>query len=257
MSKSMSAALLALPFLMPFAAAQDDPKQSEPKAKGILAVPATVEGRLDEKDPVDPARDQPAKTHRVQLKAGKTYIIDLMSDDFDAFLRLEDAKGKSLAEDDDGGEGENAQIVFAPERDGEYKIFASRFEEGGGNYTLKIRELTYKTAKEQAVPKEGLAIDSKLDNADPADPLGKNQHKVFSVRLEAGKTYTIDMASGDFDSFLRLLDSKFKVLATDDDSGGNVDARIVFEAKENGVYHIVATTFDGELGAFTLRVKAE
>jgi hypothetical protein len=260
MSKMIAALLLApcLAFWAIAAPEQPDAKKAENDAKDLLKLPASFEGKIAENDPVDPVHNQPAKTHKMRLAAGKTYVIDLMSSDFDTFLRLEDSAGKQLAEDDDGGQDTNAQIVFTPEKTGEFKVVATRFEEGQGAYTLKIEELKYKAAKAQAIPKDGLSVDAKLDNTDPFDQLGgKQRFKLYSVKLEAGKTYTIDMTSNDFDSFLRLMDSRFKLLESDDDGGGNLDARITFRPRENGVYHIIATTLDGDLGDFNLRVKAD
>jgi len=260
MSKTY-AALLVLPcFAWLAMAAPADPisNKGDKEAKGGLKLPAVIKGKLDDNDKQDPVRNQPAKIHDVRLVAGKTYVIDMISDDFDSFLRLEDAQDKNLAEDDDGGEDMNSQIIFTPEKTGDFKVVATRFEDGSGAYTLRIDELKYKVGKAQAVPAAGLAIKGSLDNTDAIDPLGsKRQHKVYSVKLEAGKTYTIDLTSGDFDSFLRLADSRFKILATDDDSGGNLDARIVFRATEAATYHIVVTTLDGELGDFNLQVKEE
>src|SRR5215831_4607100 len=53
--------------------------------------------------------------YQVKLEEGKTYQIDMISPDqkaLDPFLVLQDAAFKKLAEDDDGGEGLNARIVF-------------------------------------------------------------------------------------------------------------------------------------------------
>lgn len=258
MSKMIAALVLApfLAFLASAAPEQPDPKKADGDAKGTLKVPASFEGKLDENDPVDAVHNQPAKTHKLRLAAGKTYVIDLVSSDFDTFMRLEDGAGKQLAEDDDSGQDTHAQIVFTPEKTGDFKVIATRFEEGAGAYTLKIEELKYKAAKAQEIPKGGLSIDTKLDNTDPFDQLGSKQRfKLYSLKLEAGKTYTLDMSSNDFDSFLRLMDSRFKVLESDDDGGGNLDARITFRPRENGVFHIIATTLDGDLGDFNLRVK--
>src|SRR5437588_13031789 len=50
------------------------------------------------------------KTYKQKLTEGRTYQIDLASKDFDAFLRLNDAKGQMIAEDDDGaGTGTDAR----------------------------------------------------------------------------------------------------------------------------------------------------
>jgi hypothetical protein len=64
------------------------------------------------------------------------------------------------------------------------------------------------------------------------------------------------MRSKEFDSFLRLEDAGKKQLAEDDDSGGGVDAQIVFTPTADGVYRIIATSFDDdETGAFNLLIQ--
>src|SRR5438552_13607086 len=63
------------------------------------------------------------------------------------------------------------------------------------------------------------------------------------------------MVSTDFDTYLRLLDKKGKQLAEDDDSGGDLNSRIVHSPTESGDHVVVATTFDGEVGKFTLKVR--
>jgi hypothetical protein len=79
---------------------------------------------------------------------------------------------------------------------------------------------------------------------------------IYTVNLQAGVTYTIDLRSTNFDAFLHLGDNVGRVLAWDDDSGGGLDARIVFTAPYTGQYKIMATTFrPGETGAYTLLVR--
>src|SRR5207253_1768388 len=59
-----------------------------------------VEGQLTREDPLDPVLKKGFhKVFEVKLTAGAYYQIDLVSKDFDAYLRLEDSKGKPLAED--------------------------------------------------------------------------------------------------------------------------------------------------------------
>jgi hypothetical protein len=83
------------------------------------------------------------QVHAVALQAGRLYVFDLESTDFDAFLRLEDAQGKKLAENDDIEEGvnQNSRIVFTPETSGTYRLVATAFQgQGMGTYVLRIRE---------------------------------------------------------------------------------------------------------------------
>ena len=50
-------------------------------------------------------------THK--MTAAKRYTIDMESSQFDSYLRLEDAKGKAIAEDDDSGGSLNARALFS------------------------------------------------------------------------------------------------------------------------------------------------
>lgn len=96
----------------------------------------------------------------------------------------------------------------------------------------------------------------KLTEDDPKDKVVKRSaHKVFDIKLEAGKTYRIEMNSREIDSLLRLENAEGKQVALDDDGGGFPNARIIYEAEKDGVYRIIATTFDGKLGAFELTVN--
>jgi len=82
----------------------------------------------------------------------------------------------------------------------------------------------------------------------------------YQVRFVAGKTYLIDMVSPDqkaLDPYLFLHDAAGKKLAEDDDSGGGLNARIVFRAEKDGTYRIRATTFNAGRGAFTLAVREQ
>jgi peroxiredoxin len=96
----------------------------------------------------------------------------------------------------------------------------------------------------------------KLTKDDPADAQRKGPSRLHTVKLKEGKAYTIDMIGTGFDSYLRLLDPKGTQLQEDDDSGGDLNARIVFNCPKDGDYKIVATTFGPDaMGEYTLTVK--
>ena len=221
--------------------------------------PLEIDGQLLDTDPRDPVHNQPCKIYTVKLKKDKTYLIDMASDAFDTYLRLEDAQGKQLGEDDDGGGDTDSQIVHAPDADGTFKVYATRFgDDGVGNFKLKVRELSYKVGKASDLPADGLKVDGQLTNDDPTDEVGpREKYKIYSVNLKAGKAYTIDLRSDAFDSFLRVHDARFRKLAEDDDSGGDLHSRLTFRPDADGVFHIIATTLDGDLGQFTLTVRQE
>jgi hypothetical protein len=77
----------------------------------------------------------------IQTSTGKTCMIDMESPQFDTYLRLEDAPGKVLEENDDiSKDNENSRIVFTPKEDGTFRIIATSFQQRGiGAYTLTIR----------------------------------------------------------------------------------------------------------------------
>jgi hypothetical protein len=103
-----------------------------------------------------------------------------------------------------------------------------------------------------------LKVEGELTRDDPVDPvLKKGFYKVYPIKLAAGAYYQIDLVSKDFDAYLRLEDARGNPLAEDDDSGGDLNSRIVFTPKSDGVYHLIATSLDGQLGDYTLSVREE
>jgi tetratricopeptide (TPR) repeat protein len=86
----------------------------------------------------------------------------------------------------------------------------------------------------------------------------QNKEQGHEVKLKAGQTYLIDLESSQFDTFLRLHDSKGKLLAEHDDivPGVNTNSRVVFTPKEDGTYRLVATAFEQRgTGSYTLTLR--
>ena len=63
-------------------------------AQAQIAPLFQVDDKLSADDPLDPKLKAPFKTHSMKLTAGKFYVIDLMSGEFDTFIRLLDSTGK-------------------------------------------------------------------------------------------------------------------------------------------------------------------
>lgn len=223
-----------------------------------------IEGKLTDADPKDKVRTNSVhKVHTVKLVEGRTYAIDLISADFDAYLRLEDSTGKQLASDDDGGDGNNARILFSSPKDDTYRIIATSYVGGTGSYTLRVRQQRAAAAVPLPLKDGSGQVDGQLTKDDPKDTVRKvSSAKVYAIDLKSGKEYQIDLISkepaGEFDTYLRLEDATGKQLAADDDSGkvGNdLNARILFKCPSDGTYRIVATSFFGGVGKYTLSVQ--
>jgi hypothetical protein len=106
----------------------------------------TFDGALSKTDPFDLEREKCYRQlHEFKMQAGKTYTLDLVSEDFDAYLRIETDEKGILKEDDDGGGFNNARIVFTPEADGVYRLVVTSCDSGDfGAYRLTIRETNVK-----------------------------------------------------------------------------------------------------------------
>jgi hypothetical protein len=211
----------------------------------------TLEGKVDKNDPkvkliVGDKSDQlPAKLFLVKLSAGKKYRISMDSNDIDSVLVVQEKTGNQLAWDDDSGGGLNSLLTLDVLKDGAYKIYAASLK-GDGAFTLKVKEDGAVKVHEVGA---GLKLTGELD---------KVRAITYNVKLDAGKTYVIDMISPDqkaLDPFLRLLDARGKQLAEDDDGGEGLNARIIFKVDAVATYQIVATSFGKGRGPFTLTVR--
>ncbi len=251
-----AAFVLVLGFSVLHAKPVQKDKQEEPKTtdKPAAFKPIDINNELNANDPNDEKLNNPAKKYTVKLSKDKTYIIDLVSGDFDAYLRLLDKAGKQLAEDDDGGGDLNARIIHSIDKDGDYQVVVTSFDGQVGKFNLKVREFVLKgEAKPREVGKDGVSITDQINQNNVSD-IGK-LGKLYSVQFKKGHTYQIDLQSADIDSYLYLFDGKSKLLAQDDDSGGDLNSRIEFRAERDGVFHILASSLGGdETGAFTLKV---
>jgi hypothetical protein len=109
--------------------------KSDPNQKEFV-----LQGVLTPGDPLDKVRTQMYHVvHTYPMKAGTQYQIDLNSQ-WDNYLRLENAQGVQLAQDDDSGGFPNARIIFRAPADGWYRIIVTSFApQASGPYTLRVK----------------------------------------------------------------------------------------------------------------------
>jgi hypothetical protein len=130
-------------------------------------------------------------------------------------------------------------------------LSVSSFPSAAGD---KDKKLTPAVGKIELKDGKG-ELKGKLADSDPKDATrGECFCKIYTIKLEAGKSYQFDCTS-DWDNWLRIEDAKGKQLAEDDDSGGGTNAQIIFECKTAGEYRVIVTSFNGaETGEFTVNV---
>jgi tetratricopeptide (TPR) repeat protein len=111
--------------------------------------PQTLTGRLDSNSAILEDDDSYYETHTFEGQEGETLTITLSSGDFDTYLLLKAPTEETIAQNDDGTDGTNSQIVVTLPTTGTYTVIANSYEAGEtGNYSLEIRTAT---EREQAL----------------------------------------------------------------------------------------------------------
>jgi len=216
--------------------------------KGANSYTLTIErARLQPQLPEQERRFELAENSK-KLEQGKTYSITVTGRGFAPQLEVLDGR-RPVARAGNGrwyGFGPDAEFIttltMSPARTTEYRIIVSV----GPVTEKRLAPLTYTTRVAEIKPE--LSAKGQLSGKDPIYPRRGGPHKIHRVKLEAGKTDQIDLSSLTFDPYLFLEDAAGKLLAQDDDSGGNLNARMIFRPEKTAVYSIVATTFDPGVG---------
>jgi hypothetical protein len=251
-----------LPCFLNFGFVFTDGQEKKAEAAKIEQMKETGELKADsERDKVK--TDHAIAKYPLQCIAGRTYIIDLKSGDFDAWLQLLNPEGKEVASDDDNGggpKGTDAQIKYKADKAGMYTIVATTFAPGEkGKYTLTVSHDGAGKEDQSAGGKYLLDVAAKLTKDDPKDKDrgGTCHYKSYKIELKANTTYKIQLDSKDFDAYLRLLGPDGKELTYDDDGAHDgLNAKIIFDCEKDDTYAIIATSFaHPDTGEFHLRVQ--
>jgi len=119
----------------------DDPEQieTEPNNKSDQAQPVTPPCAISAR--VDPSGDE--DYFKFDAKKGNRFEFRVASAalglPLDAVLKIEDATGKVLGEDDDGGGAPDARLVWTAPADGSYVASVSdRFHRGGDEFVYRL-----------------------------------------------------------------------------------------------------------------------
>lgn len=81
--------------------------------------------------------------------------------------------------------------------------------------------------------------------------------EAWELAGRAGETVTVDLASDLFDPRLYATGPGFAETLYDDDGGGGCNARLTITFLENGTFRVVASSFAGETGTYTMRVSEQ
>ncbi|MCZ6795388.1 MAG: hypothetical protein O7J95_17425, partial [Planctomycetota bacterium] len=243
-----------------------------PTDSRTLRVGDDVEGTLTSADPI--VFQRPAQAWAVAGQAGARFSVDLLSDDFDAYLMLEGPGLDTWLEDDDGAGRCDSRITLTFPESGTYRVVASALgETAGGGFRLVASEMPGPEDPNFCVPPdtsvdvvgsfEDISVVGGLQPEVTQEGVMTGGEGQFESRYlqgwmlegEAGSTLAIEMRSDDFDAYLYLAGPGFPEPIYDDDSAGGLDSRICVELPETAIYRVLAGPLSGsnEGGTYTLR----
>lgn len=228
-----------------------------------IAIGSSVDGYLDDDDNFDQFGEIWFDAYTFQAQAGRRYSITMTSEDFDAYLILGSGSGEQFEEvsrNDDSGEGYDSRILYTPAASGTYTIRAASYDgEGTGAYVLRVTEVV--SGPFVVTPLSlGRSVSASLDESDQVAEDG-SYFDVYSFSGRAGDRVEIVMRSDALDSYVEVGEpvaagEEFFAEYSDDDSGGNVDARVRMTLPRDGEYQVRAySLYPDETGDYTIELR--
>jgi hypothetical protein len=230
----------------------------------LLALWAAPARTQDKPDSGKEAKETTARgqvqvgTHQFKMEAGKLYLIRVEGQGFRPNVTM---RGGYFTNSSFADDGDTFQGYFMPRETKNYRLFvlpSLNDDIEGGSLDYKVIFKSIPLAAKPLLQEKGelTATDPIYSNEDGNKSNGP--HKAYKVKLKAKQMYIIDMVRGsrELDPYLMLEGSSGKIVAVDDDGGGDSNARIIFQPRRAGEYRIIATTASKEIGPFTLTVRS-
>lgn len=228
-----------------------------------LAMGATVSGALADGGGRLEDGDKLYDVYTFTGKKGDRIALSTVSSVFDSLVQLgrtTDGAFESISEDDDSGGEKNARLLTILPDDGTYTVRVVGFDKDAkGAYTLKLETLPPAGAapRPKAVRKGQITRGELTDRSAQFDEF--RAYDYYSIRGRAGETVTIILRSETFDAYLDvgvLSPGGFASVKSDDDSGGDTNAKVEFTFQTSGTVVIrTSSLHGGKIGAFSLSVE--
>ena len=264
------------------------------RVAGLIQVGQTVTGSLSATDPLLPADSTYYQRWILPVTPNQAFTVDLESADFDAYIILTRGRGDKIVDNDDGGGGCNARLVYTATDDHPLRIIVNTASKRQtGRFTLRVSDGESPTEPKgncrftSNAAATGAAMPNRPTGAVAAPPpspssartitVGQTQQgsltsddvvmrrdstyvQAWTIQGRAGQTVTIDLESDVFDAyvFLRGPGIADDQALQDDDSGGNCNARLTVSFPQAGDYEIVVNSAGAKYatGTFSLSVTS-
>ncbi len=216
---------------------------------------------LEEGDNVLPMDNSLFDAYIFEGKAGEQVSIEMSSREIDPYLILLSPTGTEVAQDDDSGGEKNAKIVVRLPESGTYTLIANSYTGGeSGAYRLTVQTAT----EEAIVSSENVSATTtilqergQLQIGDATLPNDGSLFDTYAFEGQAGQMVTITLESGEFDTYVIVVDASGTALAQNDDiSEGNTNSHLRFRLPYSGRYQIIVNSYDKTgLGRYTLTIE--
>ncbi len=233
---------------------------SAPAVAVALKIGEAKEGALDDRSPVmeEGRIEVPYQLYAFSGR-GQRVRVAVRSGAFDASMRVTrvTASGEEeVGTDDDSGGGTDAQMIFIA--NGDYRVYAKPLEaDKSGPFTVSISEIQVRPVASRPLTL-GQMLEASIESSDPELDDGRNFHQ-YAVTARPGERLVITLRSKAFDAFLdwgSIAPGGFESVSTDDDSGGDTDAKLDVVMPADGTYVIRVYGLErGKLGAYALMVE--
>jgi hypothetical protein len=224
-----------------------------PAATQAMRLGQNISGELRDGGARLTATDFLFNTYSIALRAGQKVNVKMDKEgdaNLDPLLEiglLTSAAFEALAKDDDGGQGLNARIKFTAPSDGTYIIRAMAGEPTQeGQYTVGVSDVPVSVVP--PIPARAKLGETIRGNLDANDPLRNDSHYfdryVFDGQI--GETFEITASADNFDIIVgaRQIDRVDDDYASDDDSGGGTNAKLIYTVTTAGPQVIRVTTVE-------------
>ena len=214
------------------------------------------------------------KVYEFAGEQGTPVSIDVLSDDFDAYVYLTGPGYEDVLTDDDSGGACNARLtVFLPGT-GTYRVAAGSLSAEGGDFTLRLDGREHPPVQGECggggdygaaiaeLESEGFVevggeVSGDLLIDGPTLP-GEAPAAAWELIGTPGQTVYVDLISDEFDAVLYVTGPDVTGYMTDDDSGGACNSRLRLTVGSDEPYRIVASALgEGQGGLYTLRLSEE
>lgn len=231
--------------------------------------------------------------HAVRVGANQRLTADVTSGDFDAIAALYSTSPDSLHhldQDDDSGEGNNARLEYCIETAGTYLVRVTVFgsTRGDGVYQIRartedadcaaLRQAERDREAEEARQREiaaqrsaeeartmyrqgrsvtiGQTVEGNLGSSSARTMDGK-PFESWELTCGSGESFQMDVEGRGYDAYARIVDSNGNEMASNDDGGGSLNARINFTCGSSGPYYLVSTTYlsSASGGSYVMRLS--